>query len=66
LIHGRLTLVAQEVPFEDGQTLSEELIIPFFESSVEEKTNIEEAFVALLKLAIEKADLQPAKKCAVS
>jgi hypothetical protein len=56
----------QEVPFDEGQVLSEELVIPFFESSVEEKVNIEEAMVALLKLSMEKADLQPEKKCLIS
>jgi hypothetical protein len=41
-------------------------VIPFFESSVEDKVNIEEAMVALLKLSMEKADLQPEKKCTLS
>lgn len=60
-----LTVSSQQVPFDEGQVLSEELVIPFFESSVEEKVNIEEAMVALLKLSMEKADLQQEKKCVI-
>lgn len=46
--------------------MSEELVMPFFETSIEDKVNIEDAFVSLLKLSIEKADLQPDKKCTIS
>jgi hypothetical protein len=57
---------SREVSYEEGQNLAEELIIPFMETSVEEKVNIEDAIISLLKLAKEKIELKHERKCVMS